>query len=73
LLGPPDASTNVAIAEGEAQERGGRVAAAVEQLMREQGLDRPGAFNMMTERSRTQQIKLRTVAEQILDGEGEQS
>lgn len=73
LLGPPDASTNVAIAEGEAQERGGRVAAAVEQLMGEQGLDRPGAFNMMTERSRTQQIKLPTVAEQILDGEGEQS
>jgi hypothetical protein len=73
LLGPPDASTNVAIAEGEAQKRGRRVAAAVEQLMRADGIARPGAFNVMTERSRTDQVKLRTVADQILDGEDEQS
>jgi hypothetical protein len=73
LLAPPGASTQLVAAEGDARERGQRVGAAVEQLMREYGLDRPGAFNIMTERSRTHQIKLQRIAEQILDGKGRQS
>jgi hypothetical protein len=70
LLAPPDASAQLVAAEGDARQRGQRVAAAVEQLMREHGLDRPDAFNIMTERSRAHQSKLQTIAEQILDGKG---
>jgi hypothetical protein len=67
---PTPASDRIGLVE--ARDSGGRVKAAVEHLMTEGGLSRAAAFDVLTRRSRAQQVSLITLVDDVsTDDEGE--